>query len=103
MGDDWQTGDLALCVLGGQLTPRTFEKRQNYPVSGRIYTVISYVHDGEFIGGQCPGLLFSDAPLNEGVRIWSAERFRKIHPHTPDAEDAETIRLLNGIPITEPA
>jgi hypothetical protein len=65
---------------------------------GSIYTVESvWVHpDGvlalDFVGIENGG------PTNNRARFWGHDpsRFRKIEPHTPDAEDVETIRLLTG-------
>ena len=98
MSDDWKSGDLALCVRGGRY-PKVYSARKSFPVSGRIYTVVSYAKDVEFIDGPRAGLFFSDAPMNRGARVWSACRFRKIYPHVPDAEDEETIALMRGSPV----
>jgi len=90
MGDDWQPGDLALCVFstsGGH--------------TGKIFTVReTYV--GHYRGGTVLGLRFDDFPDPDDGGAWLASAFRKIHPHAPDAEDAETIRLLNSAPVREP-
>lgn len=80
MSDDWQPGDLALCVRGA-----------TYTRAGRLYTV------SEVLVG---GMYFVGLPTN--LRPGRFSRFRKIRPHTPDAEDAETIRLLTGAPVREP-
>lgn len=87
MSDDWQVGDLALCVRDGPDTR-----------AGVIYTV-------EIIG-TCPagvGLRFFEMRrFYTYPWKWSiARRFRKIRPHTPDADDRETIALLKGKPVRE--
>jgi len=89
MADNWQIGDLALCI-------KTFLGERE-PQSGGIYTVASLdIHplDGDLYLG------LEGFDHNEGV-YWAA-RFRRIPPHIPDAEDAETIRLLNSdlVPVT---
>jgi hypothetical protein len=91
-GDDWAPGDLALCVDTG-ISPEGFDA--SYLELGRIYTVYAVGVDplGQF--GLYLDELESDG-FNGGVLAW---RFLKIRPHTPDAEDAETIRLLTGKPV----
>lgn len=88
---DWSPGDLALCVN---------DKSWGHPKPvlvkhGGIYTVSSVAPCG-----LCIGLHFENVQLFHGPGH-DARRFRKIRPHTPDAEDAETIALLNGqhIPV----
>lgn len=96
MADDWQVGDLALCVNDAA--------DPNYGmlfVRGAVYTVSAVVFIqgawsvtfGEFGGGF--GLLFDKVatPIPADPR-----RFRKIRPHKPDEEDRETIALLTGQP-----
>lgn len=101
MSDDWQPGDLALCVLGGYIAGL---KGGEHPQGGRVYTVEA-VGMAFFVGGRhLLALKLIDGPANYDLsREWAAYRFRKIRPHTPDAEDAETIRLLTGKPETVPA
>lgn len=96
MSADWQIGDLALCVND---RPSPF-----FPTvacrlrSGAIYTVRGVGIDE---GGQLG--LFLEEVRSYGMKGgFVSSRFRKIRPHTPDAEDAETIRLLNGLPVREP-
>jgi hypothetical protein len=93
---DWQPGDLALCV-DTSISPEGFTAP--YLELGRVYTVYAVGVDplGQF--GLYLDELDSDG-FNGGVLAW---RFRKIRPHTPDAEDAETIRLLRGAPVPEDA
>jgi hypothetical protein len=87
VSDDWAPGDLALCVR----TTQTGAARK-----GRIYTVREV--DVHPYSGRV-GLLLQEVVSQVGWRGgFLATRFRKIRPHTPDAEDAETIRLLTGKP-----
>ena len=89
MADDWQPGDLALCVDDSPSWPFG----ESNLVRGRCYTVsaLSPCPDG------IPGLhlveVRSKSPFG-----YNPPLFRKIRPHTPDAEDAETIALLTGKP-----
>ena len=92
MGDDWQVGDLALCVRSG----RSLDVWE--PQKGGVYTVCD-------TGCGPRGVwldLVEDSTRNPDVG-WPAVYFRKIRPHTPDAEDAETIALLTGKPAQVPA
>lgn len=94
MADDWQVGDLALCVCrdGGENGARWIE-------AGAIVEVAE-VEFSPFWPGV--GLGFVGFPVircSFGLRtVYQNERFRKIRPHAPDAEDAETIRLMRGKP-----
>ena len=99
MADDWQAGDLALCVMDGENTRK-----------GQVFTVeavqgpVHYRPGWGLPGGEAIALVFKEVrhPRNSFGRYISL-RFRKIRPHTPDAEDAETIALLTGQPAKEPA
>lgn len=94
--EDWQPGDLALCVRGGRITR-----------SGGVYIVREVLREGAIRQSEIDGLpyyiaggaslLFEGIPYNG--QSGAVERFRKIHPHTPDEEDEETIRLLKGEPV----
>jgi hypothetical protein len=102
-GDDWQAGDLALCVRGGYISGPPGPS----PVAGAVYSVTGVTMENfwESDGSDTEdvALWFEDAPPNErGDKCWWAGRFRKIRPHTPDAEDIETIALLTGKPVREP-
>lgn len=84
----WQKGDLALCVRSPRIQPGKTQV-------GRIYQVERvWVHPIglalAFVGVD------NGAPRGRGFYGHAASRFRKIEPHTPDEEDAETIRLLTG-------
>lgn len=92
--DNWQKGDLALCVhLRTSEVPVTWKC-----VIGGIYTVkeVSVFFDG------VTALDLEEDPDFLPDAAWDARDFRKIHPHTPDAEDRETIELLTGKPLLAP-
>ena len=100
MSDDWKPGDLALCVRGARRTR-----------AGGVYTVYRVAGVGAMCGcghpleqhfGVCLWFEGVGTPDASGCEPWaSASRFRKIRPHTPDAEDAEVIALLNGAGVKE--
>jgi len=87
MMDDWKPGDLALCInqsawlFNSGIGPRAGEIREVRRVG------IDSVGD--------IGLWLCGYPGNDFNSGYKADYFRKIYPHRPDAEDAETIRLLN--------
>ena len=94
---DWQKGDLALCVNGRRISVgHTAE--HGCPASGAIYTVDLVIAGQRYVDGKDGiALRFTDGPMNkDGTPTWAAHRFRRIPPHTADAEDVETIRLLTG-------
>jgi hypothetical protein len=90
VSDDWQPGDLALCLR------RT---RHGTILRGAILTVeaLCFGRPGYADEGAL-GLFFVGVRSPAPSGAFNASRFRKIRPHAPDAEDAETIRLLNGKP-----
>lgn len=88
---DWQPGDLALCVNAARNPFSEHDQLRR----GAIYTVTAVIH----IWGDSPALILAEARHDPRDRGWESLRFRKICPHTPDAEDIETIRLLNGKPV----
>lgn len=93
MGDDWAPGDLALCVRK--------EGRGRFLVVGRVYTVLAL--NTSYLASHGLGLVLAEERRNEPQKVgFVARYFRKIRPHTPDEEDAETIRLLQGKPVREP-
>jgi hypothetical protein len=95
---DWQPGDLALCVSRHESWP-------DYVQVGRVYIVEHVWHDslnlltGDL--GTCLDLIGCERFGDNSA--YGAFRFIKVSGHTPDAEDAETIRLLTGKPVPEPA
>lgn len=101
---EWQPGDLALCVTGGRISYTPALVPVDWPRKGRIYRVAKF-GVRIFADGPDFALWLEDGPdAGQGERVWKALRFRKIRPHTPDAEDAETIALLTGKPafVLEP-
>ena len=87
MADDWQVGDLALCISEG---PDPADWRDGGgPALGSVTAVdaVDLEPEGVF-------LCFDEYPDCSFYNL----AFRKIRPHLPDAEDAETLRLLNGAP-----
>lgn len=105
MADDWQVGDLALCV--GIFDPNTSERVhgpcQTLPIVGLGYTVTAVRSGVDVYGNQGTGLTFAEIRNSHPHAVgWNSEMFRKIRPQQPDAEDAETIRLLTGAPARQP-
>lgn len=99
MADDWRAGDLALCVKRGRWRNNRGFAPSRGMRAGQVHTVRAT--------GMCPSnglftLWFEGFPGERYEDGFGAIRFRKIRPHTPDAEDAETIRLLNSAPVKEP-
>lgn len=95
-GEDWQAGDLALATSFG----RPGEARcpavagHKKPRPGGVYTLEGTTRDQQ----GTLGLVLEGHHSDHPTRAWAAYCFRKIRPHLPDAEDAETIALLNGAP-----
>jgi hypothetical protein len=98
MADDWKPGDLALCVKKA----RNKNEGVGYapgcaPMQkGGVYRVESVV----WVEGL-QGLVIEHHYSKQAHCAFLASAFKRIHPHTPDAEDAETIRLLTGAPVQE--
>jgi hypothetical protein len=93
-GDDWQAGDLALCLKVGPWARAGLSG----PQAGCFYTVRKVDFGPLVILGQGVRLWLEGWPGETGDASFSARRFRKIRPHVPDAEDRETIALLTGKP-----
>jgi hypothetical protein len=106
MADDWQPGDLAQVIVSGWVrcphrydvchTGTSCPPRYAIKVVARVRATLAGPSGAPVEPCGCVDLHFSDGSRAAGFRC------RKIRPHTPDAEDAETIRLLNGAPIKEP-
>lgn len=95
MSDDWKPGDLALCVADRLHPPYDTTPSKQLRI-GAVYTVNSVRWS---VGSQCVALGLNEVRSLGPLGDWHALVFRKIHPHAPDAEDMETIALLNGIPV----
>lgn len=89
--DDWQVGDLALCV-NDTPDPTPWGACECNVRRGAVYTV-SHIYRDRF--GLGLNFVEEFAPANEDYLAgYCATRFRKIRPHEADEEDRETIRLL---------
>jgi hypothetical protein len=104
--DDWQVGDLALCVSDKHWTPSGFQDRAPdecdqvismlFPRVGsewRVTNVRLYASPQERTDLVYLGLAGQPSDY-----LYDSRHFRKIDAHEADAEDEETIRLLNGAP-----
>lgn len=99
MADDWQPGDLALCVYRPPQTWFGAKPGRPEPRKGGVYTVEALiVHP---FTGELGLVLEGHHSAHPSGPAWCSRSYRKIRPHTPDAEDRETIRLLNGAPVKE--
>ena len=108
MSDDWQVGDLALCVHPTTWVPCGADVRAPNvgsiaetmfaPNVGSTYTV-NHVEffDRSICGGDEGGMLYLG--LDGFVAYSDARLFVKTKLHAADAEDRETIALLNGKPV----
>lgn len=97
MAYDWQPGDLALYAPPRNTPSSAYRVKGPGLRRGAVYTVERVVNWFGILG---LGIEVS-SPHPSG--LWHHAGFKKIRPHTPDAEDAETIRLLNGKPAKVPA
>lgn len=97
-----RVGDLVLCVKGGNISNHPYQGP--YPIAGRIGKVLSITPNVEYFDGKVyTSLEVEGQPPNMSAPYWPAFRFVKIPPHSEDAEDRETIRLLKGKPLLLPA
>lgn len=97
MAEDWKVGDLALCVDARKIGRLPlFCYRRTGLKKGAIYQV-----SGMAVSPDTGNLLLILRDFDaSGFRHYPAAfRFKRIPSHTPDAEDAETIRLLTGAPV----
>lgn len=92
MTDEWKVGDLALCIDAH--TPTCDGFVPTGIVEGALYRVYGVGTDDAGDLG-----LFLDETESAGYAGgYLAKRFRKIHPHIPDEEDREIIRLMEQKP-----
>lgn len=98
MADNWEIGDLALCI------------RQEHdpgfwvPTVGGVYTVLDLGEGTNKVTGEAAlWLAFAEDADPCPDSAFPASSFRKLDNHTPDAEDEETIRLLKGEPCNPPS
>lgn len=103
MSEDWQPGDLALCIGRGdddafEVWPA--ERVSMGPIKGLVYTVAAVRLAVDCYGREGVALRLAEIrpkhPLSVG---FNAEFFRKFRQRDADEQDAETIRLLNGRPV----
>lgn len=97
MSNDWQLGDLALCIKGGPI--HQFEHGE-WPVAGRVYPVTDLKPNWEWDDGDVDlGLMLDGAPLNgpQGWPLWWHGRFIKVTPEEADDFDREVIEQLEGV------
>lgn len=87
MAEDWQVGDLALCVWGER---RSMPIPPNWksPCKGGLYTVVKVTR-----GGHSLGLVLTDSHTDNPLG-WLASCFRKIKPLT-DEEREQFFAELN--------
>lgn len=105
MSNDWEPGDIALCVRGGPVEPINPNYKGPYPELGKPYTVEA-LENYEFYGvnNKIPGLRLKDGPPNgNNDRTWRESRFIKVTPKEADDFDKETIDLYNKTPVKETA
>lgn len=88
---NWQVGDLALCLGGvnGWWSHRSHDTHGPKPGSVHKVEELDIFQGTTF-------LVFAEFGRDES---FYGPSFLKIEPHAPDEEDAETIRLLNGQPV----
>lgn len=90
MSEDWRVGDLALCIRRGKwMSLRNPDSDGPWP--GSLHTVEGIYENPRRKGRT--GLGFPEWPED----AFEISFFRKIHPHSPDEQDADTIRLLNRV------
>lgn len=96
MSDDWKPGDLAMLVRSGRVPCPVLHAfvhtGRSCPPPGAVREVAETYRSA----CGCPALRFSDGTAAAALRC------KKLRPHAPDEEDAETIRLLNGKPVRAP-
>jgi len=102
---NWQVGDLALCISHDGFYAE-FSDGWRYPPIGSIRQVKRVILERKrtirrwFKPNICVlGGVWLVIEGCEGLNLHNSN-FRKILPHAPDEEDAETIRLLTGQPAT---
>lgn len=100
---DWQAGDLALCVNDGRIRQAG---RLNLPRPelrvGRVYTVTGVGLDG-LVTANMACLFLAEVRSVAPNGGFAQTRFRKVTPPAADEFDRETIALMNGNRVGEPA
>lgn len=99
MSDDWQAGDVALCISNpGKGDGVTVAVPHPGVRSGRFFTVDQVVHWMGALGLVLRGYPTSDKPFAHDAR-----GFRRIPPHKADEFDREVIEHMLGKPVREPS
>lgn len=93
MNENWQVGDLALCIEDG-----CSKIKKWLPRKGAIYTVSEVGSFDDYIWLD----LHEDMDINEHF-AWDARIFRKITPPEADEFDREVIAAMTGKPEQVPA
>lgn len=98
MNDDWKPGDLGVCVDDSPC-PVYPDSNGGIKLHG-FYNIIEVRSLQDKFGRWEVGLRLDRHnpvhPRTGATGFHNACRLRKIHPHTPDEQDEETIRLLKG-------
>lgn len=100
MSDDWQPGDLALCIKMGSWELEEGGVSTCGPQLGKTYVVCGIERDAFFDASKEEVFLVLERFPYE---CWMADRFCKITPGEADEFDREAIRLLTGKPAKAPA
>lgn len=102
MSADWKPGDLALCVRGGWIACSCgcFHDGSHAVAPGTVIQIqlLARCDDDPLVDIDDEILECGELILFGSNGSGHHTRFRKINPHTPDAEDRETIELLNRKP-----
>lgn len=108
MSGIWCPGDLALCVHGREWVPSGCDERhpdQCSPIQsalaprpGSLWVVdrVLIYSAGHELNGEKVDLIYLVLHGQPSDIAFDARHYRKIDKHEADAEDEETIRLLNG-------
>lgn len=101
MSDNWEKGDLAMCVIGGHsLNPPNCLHAREYPQPGTIH-IVEIIESGLDHNGKL-ALWLGAHSLPENVvggRVWGAIRFRKVTAPEADEFDREVIELMTKQPV----
>lgn len=101
MSADWQKGDLALCVSQGpHRSSSESPEGHAIPKPGGVYEVEAVlVHPFTSDLGL---VLVGHHSTNPAGPARHSRFYRKLRPHTPDAEDFEVIEQLRKLPVKQP-
>lgn len=95
MSENWQAGDLALCINNGRADCRNgCQGISSDLVKGKVYLV-----DGVAIMADTLSISLVGVKLGSFGTYRIASRFIKVTPSAPDEFDRETIELMRGKPV----